>query len=65
MADWDTRQMVEALGGVVGKGFASDDLMVRTCYGRDPHPSVTVRKLHKDPFTLPDIVVLPSSTVVV
>jgi hypothetical protein len=54
--------MVEALGGVVGKEFVSDDLLVRTCYGRDPHPSVTVRKQHKDPFTIPDIVVLPSST---
>ena len=51
-----------ALVEVVGPDFISDDPVIREAYSRDPHPSITVRKMDKDPLTVPDLVVLPSST---
>ena len=52
----------QALAEVVGPDFISDDPAIRECYSRDPHPSITVRKMDKDPVTVPDLIVLPSST---
>jgi len=52
----------QALAEVVGPDFISDDIVIRQAYSRDPHPSITVRKLAKDPLTIPDLVVLPSGT---
>ncbi len=52
----------QALAEVVGADFISDDIVIRQAYSRDPHPSITVRKMDKDPVTVPDLVVLPSST---
>jgi len=54
--------VLSPLRAIVGEEFASDDIVVRQCYSRDPHPSVTVRKFRKDPITVPDLVVLPQST---
>ena len=55
-------QLKSTLGAVVGEEYISDDIVVRQCYSRDPHPSVTVRKRNNDPLTIPDLVVLPKST---
>ena len=52
----------QAMAEVVGPEFVSDDRTVCECYSRDPHPSITVRKMNKDLTTIPDLVVLPSST---
>lgn len=52
----------QALAEVVGPDFVSDDIVIRECYSRDPHPSITVRKMNKDPITVPDLIILPSST---
>jgi len=54
--------VILALKEVVGADFVSDDIVIRMAYSRDPHPSVTVQKLKKDPLSIPDLVVLPSST---
>ncbi|MFH0942131.1 MAG: FAD-binding oxidoreductase [Chloroflexota bacterium] len=54
--------VASTLRAIVGEQYVSDDIVVRQCYNRDPHPSVTVRKRRKDPLTIPDLVVLPQST---
>jgi FAD binding domain len=59
-ASWS--QIMEMMGSIVGEDNVSDDIIVRQAYGRDPHPSTTVRKLRKDPLTVPDAVVLPDNT---
>ena len=56
----DHSEVMRSLESVVGAAYVSDDITVRQCYGRDPHPSVTLRKLRRDPLTLPDVVVLPA-----
>ncbi len=62
MTVWDEQRVIDAIAAVVGKEWVSNDPVVRQCYSRDPHPSVTVRKLNKDRLTVPDLVVLPAST---
>ena len=52
----------QALAEVVGAEFVSDDIVIRLAYSSDPHPSITVRNLNKDPLTIPDLVALPSTT---
>lgn len=54
--------VLQALAEVVGSDFVSDDIVIRQAYSRDPHPSITVRKMNKDPITIPDLIVLPSTT---
>ena len=54
--------VIRAFAEVVGSEFVSDDIVIRQAYSRDPHPSITVRKMNKDPITIPDLIVLPSST---
>lgn len=54
--------VLKALGEVVGTDFVSDDIVIRQAYSRDPHPSITLRKINKDPLTIPDAIVLPSTT---
>jgi len=52
----------QSLAEVVGPDYISGDIVIRQAYSRDPHPSITARKMAKDPLTIPDLVVLPSST---
>ncbi|MFC2031776.1 FAD-binding oxidoreductase [Chloroflexota bacterium] len=52
----------QALAEVVGADFISEDITIRQAYSKDPCPPVVVRKLDKDPLTIPDLIVLPSST---
>ncbi len=59
----DQAEVMRTLAAVVGADHVSDDLVVRQCYGRDPHPSVTLRKLKRDPLTVPDIVAMPGDEV--
>lgn len=54
--------IIQALREVVGPDWVGDDIVIRQAYSRDPHPSITLRKFKKDPLTIPDLVVLPSST---
>ena len=54
------KEMMCALVAVLGEDYVSDEIAVRQCYGRDPHPSVTLRKLKRDPLAIPDIVTLPA-----
>ncbi|RJQ39364.1 MAG: FAD-binding oxidoreductase, partial [Dehalococcoidia bacterium] len=54
--------VISAMREVVGADWVSDDIVVRQAYGRDPHPSITLRKFKKDPLTIPDLVVIPSTT---
>jgi len=54
--------VIQALGEVVGPDFVSDDIVIRQAYSRDPHPSITLRKMKKDPVTIPDAIVIPSTT---
>ena len=48
--------VLQALAEVVGSDFISDDNVIRQAYSRDPHPSITLRKLNKDPKTIPDAI---------
>ena len=45
----------QALAEVVGAEFVSDDIVIRLAYSSDPHASITVRNLNKDPLTIPDL----------
>ena len=56
----DHSELMRSLEAVLGADYVSDEITVRQCYSRDPHPSVTLRKLSHDPLTIPDIVVLPA-----
>ena len=62
MSDANWPVVMATLTAVLGEENVSDDIVVRQAYGRDPHPSVTVRKLRRDPLTIPDAVVLPGGT---
>jgi len=60
MKSFEPSELMRSLESVLGEDYVSDDITVRQCYSRDPHPSVTIRKLKRDPITVPDIVVLPA-----
>ena len=62
MTEWQEPEFMGALAAIVGKDNVSNDIVVRQCYSRDPLPTVTLRKLKRDKCTVPDIVVLPSTT---